>query len=88
MRPRTADYEMKPMLGDETEAGIPGVSFAAHDDARQTPRAGVEGGRPDSGLFYALVRTPAGETPLKLLKISLTQQNWPQEFPLRFRRQA
>ena len=29
VRPRTADYEMKPMLGDETEAGIPGVSFAA-----------------------------------------------------------
>ena len=31
MRPRTADYEMKPMLGDETEAGIPGVSFAADE---------------------------------------------------------
>ena len=29
MRPRTADYEMKPMLGDETEAQIPRASFAA-----------------------------------------------------------
>ena len=29
MRPRTADYEMKPMLGDETEAQKPGASFAA-----------------------------------------------------------
>ena len=29
MRPRTADYEMKPMLGDETKEEIPGASFAA-----------------------------------------------------------
>ena len=29
MRPRTADYEMKPMLCDETEDQNPGASFAA-----------------------------------------------------------
>ena len=34
MRPRTADYEMKPMLGDETEEEIPGASFAAPTGAR------------------------------------------------------
>ena len=29
VRSRTADYEMKPMLGDETEDQNPGASFAA-----------------------------------------------------------
>ena len=54
---------MKPMLGDETEAGIPGASFAAVNAAN--PAAGVSPtpfspyffgrsrrGKPNNGLTY------------------------------------
>ena len=40
VRPRTADYEMKPMLCDETEEEIPGASFAALAEV-------FAGGKPD-----------------------------------------
>ena len=41
-----------------TPAGLSPIP-APHDDARQTPRAGVEGGRPESGLRAATTREMA-----------------------------
>ena len=41
VRPRTADYEMKPMLGDESEAQIPRASFAAEDARARDRQAAV-----------------------------------------------
>ena len=42
----------------DTPAGLSHVPVS-HDNARQTPRAGVEGGRPESGLTAATTREMA-----------------------------
>ena len=52
MRPRTADYEMKPMLCDETEDQNPGASFAAFRAARQRARTRVS--REDSAIVVGV----------------------------------
>ena len=42
--------KMKPMLSDETEARIPGVSFAAVSESETEPRRRA---RSATGVFYA-----------------------------------
>ena len=52
MRPRTADYEMKPMLCDETEAQIPRASFAAREYSDDEDGDGPYGTEAE-GVAYA-----------------------------------